>query len=244
MTTFKLFRTLGPTDLRNVSRDALLVWIPFIPLAMALMFRLGVPALTTILQARFGFDLGTYYVLIMSNFVVLAPTVVGMVVGFLLLDERDDRTLQALQVTAVPLTSYLFYRLAAPMGVGTLVTLIGYPIAGLTPLPLLDLILLSLLCSFNAPFMALLLVAFAENKVAGFAVLKMVNAVMMLPVLAYFVDSPLQNLAGIVPSYWGLKAFWLAAAGQGYALALGLGVISSVVALWLLLRRFDSSLHA
>lgn len=244
MNTLKLFRTLGPTDLRNVSRDALLVWIPLIPLVMALMFRLAVPALAVFLRMRFGFDLEPYYGLIMSNFVVLAPTVVGMVVGFLLLDERDDRTLQALQVTPVTLPSYLFYRLSAPMVLGTLVTLIGYPVAGLTPLPLLDLLLLSLLASFNAPFMALLLVAFAENKVAGFAVLKMVNAIMLLPVLAYFVDSPLQTLAGVIPSYWGLKAFWLAAAGQGYALALGLGVVTNLVALRLLQRRFYRSLHA
>ena len=244
MTTLKLFKTLGPIDLRNVSRDALLVWIPLIPLVMALLLRLAVPAVAAVLQTRFGFDLSPYYGLIMSNFVVLAPTVVGMVVGFLLLDERDDRTLQALQVTPVPLRSYLLYRLGAPMAVGTLVTLAGYPVAGLTPLPVADLAILALLSSFNAPLMALTLVAFAENKVAGFAVLKMVNAVMLLPVLVYFVDSPVQNVAGVIPSYWILKAFWLASEGRMYLLAVLLGIVTNIVALLLLQRRFYRSLHS
>ena len=36
---------LLPADLRRLARDELLVWMPAVPLAMALAARLGVPAL-------------------------------------------------------------------------------------------------------------------------------------------------------------------------------------------------------
>lgn len=41
--------------------------------------------------------------------------VFGVVTGFLLLDERDDRTLTALQVTPLPLRAYIFYRVTVPI---------------------------------------------------------------------------------------------------------------------------------
>jgi fluoroquinolone transport system permease protein len=46
----------------------------------------------------------------MSFLVVVMPALVGMVIGFLLLDQRDDQTLAALQVTPLTLNGYLIYR--------------------------------------------------------------------------------------------------------------------------------------
>ena len=45
------------------------------------------------LLAATGFDLAPYHALIMGGYLMTAPGIVGMVIGFLLLDERDARTL-------------------------------------------------------------------------------------------------------------------------------------------------------
>ena len=49
-----------------------------------------------------------------------------------------------------------------------------------------------LLAACAGPFTALFLVTFAENKVTGLALIKILNTVNMLPVLAYFVPEPWQ----------------------------------------------------
>src|SRR5690349_16329264 len=106
MHTLTTFRTLMTTDLKNVRRDSLLVWLPFIPIIQALSIRVAVPIVTAALYQRLSFDLTPYYPLIMSGFVMESPATIGMVIGLLLLDERDERTLTALLVTPMPLIRY------------------------------------------------------------------------------------------------------------------------------------------
>ncbi|MCB0153322.1 MAG: hypothetical protein KDF65_00900, partial [Anaerolineae bacterium] len=111
MQNLSTLRTLSLGDVRNIGRDSLLAWMIVIPLLTGLMVRLLLPRLSPWLLARYAFDLTPYYGLLMSYLVVLiTPILFGAVIGFLLLDERDDQTLLAMQVTPLPLSSYLFYR--------------------------------------------------------------------------------------------------------------------------------------
>jgi fluoroquinolone transport system permease protein len=239
MNALTIFKALGPIDLRNVRRDSLLAWMPFMPLAMALLLRIGTPALDAFLRSQWGFVLAPYYPLLASSFLVLAPSLAGMIVGFLLLDERDEQVLKTFLVMPVRMESILLYRIAMPLTVGMLMTLIGYPLIGLVPMPPVALLVVAALGALTAPIMALALVAFAENKVAGFAVLKLVNGISMLPVAAYFMPAPWQLLAGIVPAFWPLKVFWLAAAGEIYWLYVLVGLAVNSAVILLLLRRFQ-----
>ena len=66
----------------------------------------------------------------------------------------------------------------------------------------------------------------------------------MIPIAAFFVDPPLQYAAGLWPSYWPAKAFWLAEAGDPAALgvaAIGLAIHVALLA-WLL-RHFRRVVH-
>jgi fluoroquinolone transport system permease protein len=244
MNPLSLFRSAGAVDLRNVLRDDLLAWVAAVPFLMALLYRFGVPPLARLLTRSLGFDLVPYYGLLMSFFVLLAPTMVGMVTGFLLLDERDEGILYALLVTPVSAGSYVGYRIAVPLLLGFAVTVAGYPVAGLAPLPALDLVAVAFVGALTGPVVALFLAAFAENKVAGFALVKVLNTINMLPVFAFFVAAPWQVAAGIVPAYWPMKMTWLAAAGRPYAPYAGAGLTVYALVLFLLLRRFDRRVRA
>lgn len=238
-----LLRRLGPVDARNVARDPLLLWIALLPPAMALATRLGVPPLARLLRGALGFDLAPLLPLLLAGFALLAPTMVGMVVGFLLLDERDDRTLSALLVTPVAPAAYLGYRLLLPTLVGLASTLLCLPLAGLLPLSPATLLAVALLSAPSAALLALLLATFADNKVAGLALLKLLNVLLMLPLLAYFVAAPWQWLAGIFPSYWAAKALWLAVEGRSALPALAAGAVVNGAALVLLALRYRFELQ-
>jgi fluoroquinolone transport system permease protein len=78
--------------------------------------------------------------------------------------------------------------------------------------------------------------------VAGFAVVKVMNAVNLLPVVAYFVARPLQFVAGVFPTYWPMRALWSAAAGESYSAHLVIGAVISALALVLAVWGFDRRL--
>ena len=243
MHRMRVWRSMASVDLRNVRRDALLPWMAAVPLVIALLLRLGVPALSRWLRAEFGFALEPYFPLLMSFLVMTAPGMAGMVTGFLLLDERDEQVHAALRVTPVAFGTYLSYRIATPLFLGLVATLVAYPVADLAPVPFPDLLAVALLSAFAGPITALFLAAFAENKVSGLALVKVVNTVNMLPVLAYFLAEPWQFVAGVVPAFWPMKALWLAAAGRGlvWCTAGGFGV--NLAVLLLLLRRVHAKLQ-
>ena len=143
---------LAPVDWKNIRRDSLLMWIPTIPLLLALLLRWGAPPLTTVLLRTTGFDLAPWYPLVMASFVIMLPGMIGTVTGFLLLDERDDGVLDALLVTPISARAYVGYRVATPLVVGWVITVASYPICDLTPLPWADLVAASLLGGLGAPF--------------------------------------------------------------------------------------------
>lgn len=241
MNTLRAFSTLAPIDLKNIRRDSMLVWLPAIPLIPALLVRWGLPLLEPWLVATYGLTLEPYDALILSFFVALTPSFAGIVTGFLLLDERDDRTLTALMVTPMSLSQYVAYRVTAPMVLGVVMTLVAIPIAGVARVPLPALLGVALLAALTAPIMALFLASFAENKVAGMALMKLIGGLGVIPVAAYFVEVPWQLLAGVVPSYWPLKVLWLASEnGQNVWLFFAAGLLVNLAVLAALVKRFGS----
>ena len=114
MKATRVLRALGPIDATSVRRDSLLRWMLALPLLMALLFR-GLASLTRDWLSGYGVTLSDYDPLIASFIVLIAPLLCGAVVGFLLLDQKDDGTLTALRVTPLTPGAYLTYRIGAPM---------------------------------------------------------------------------------------------------------------------------------
>ncbi len=232
------WRALGPIDLKNIRRDPLLAWVIALPLVLALLLRYGLPWLLALAQNVTGRDFSPYAPFILAGYLMTTAPIAGMVVGFLFLDERDAGTLAALLVTPLPAGSLLAYRLSLPVLAGSLATMAGYSLIGWSPLPGLDLLAVSFLGALAAPQIALFLVGFAPNKVAGFALVKIVNALLLLPVAAFFLPAPLRTLFGLIPFFWPLEVFWRAQAGAPYGPAFIQGLTANGLALALLVRRF------
>lgn len=223
-------RALVAADSRLLWRDPLLGWVLLMPIGLALVLRILIPPATAALQAATAFDLARYYPLIMGGYLMTAPGIVGMVIGFLLLDERDARTLTALRVTPLSMRQYLTYRITLPLLIGTIATLAGYPLVGITQLSLATVLPMAAVAGLAAPLLALVLATAAPNKVAGFAMVKVLNSVNLVPIASFFVPAPWQYVAGILPTYWPMRALWSAAEGESYATHLAIGAISGVVA--------------
>lgn len=240
-----IFRSLGPIDIRNIRRDNMLSWMIFIPVLCALVLRWGVPPLTASLQREYGFDLTPYYPALLAYFlVVMTPIVFAVLIGFLLLDEKDDNTLTALQVTPLSLNSYIAYRVAIPLVLTVGMLFILFPLANLGSLSWAATLVVALAAAPQAPMFALFLAALAQNKVQGFALMKMAGMLLLAPTFAFFVTPGWDLLFGIIPTYWSMKVYWLVNAGQPNVwVYLLVGILYQSAVSWLFLRRFYTVLH-
>jgi fluoroquinolone transport system permease protein len=236
---------LGPIEMKSLQRDPLLRWLLFLPVLIAVVLRCGVPFARARLLEQLAFDLQPYYPLLMSFIVVTMPLLVGFVIGFLLLDQRDERTLVALQVTPLSLNGYLVYRLSAPMIASSLISLVVLPMTGLMELAYWQFFLITLAAAPIAPLIALLLAAIAQNKVQGFALSKGMGVILVPPLVAYFVAMPWQLAYAIAPTYWPVKLYWLLQAGEpGWLVFLVAGLLYQGLVVWGLVKWFNKSMQS
>jgi fluoroquinolone transport system permease protein len=236
-------RKIGTSDLKLIRRDSFLVWLAIVPIFLGLLFRWLVPWVTALAAPHFPeIVLTDYYALVVSAlFILLTPMMAGLVIGFLLLDERDDGVLMALLVTPRPLSHHLLYRMTLMMGLSVAQTIIAVPLTGLVELSPVELVAVALVASLLAPIIALYLVTFAENKVEGMAQLKMLSSFNAVVFVAYFVPEPWQFLCGLVPVYWPAKAFWQIFYGANpglFWLYLLIGLVMLLATVKLLLDAF------
>ncbi|ABU57084.1 hypothetical protein [Roseiflexus castenholzii] len=245
MNVMQTVRALGPIDVRGVRRDSLLSWMIFIPVFGALLLRWGLPLLTARLIERYALDLTPYYPALLGYFfVTMTPVIFGAVIGFLLLDEKDDQTLIALQVTPLSLTRYLAYRIAIPVLLVFAMLFVIFPLSGLSALSLPHIAVIGIVAAPLAPLFALYLAAFAQNKVQGFALMKLSGIMLMLPVVAFFVQSPWELAFGVIPTYWMVKVYWMLEGGQpGVWLYALVALLYQSIGIGVLARRFDTVMH-
>ena len=232
---------LSVGDFRNISRDPLLLLSFAAPLLIAVVLKLGLPFAAGIAGETVGVDhLTRHYPFIISLALTLVPMMLGMLIGFIILDDRDENLLAFYAVTPVSKVGYLLHRVTVPVVLSFVLSLLMIAITGLVPVNYLTLIPVLLMASLQAPLIALFLGAFAANKIEGLALAKALGILLLAPFPGYLLDSPWQLLAGVFPPYWVSKAFMAGLKPSplfGTYLAAGLVLQASYG--YLLLQRFN-----
>jgi fluoroquinolone transport system permease protein len=150
----------------------------------------------------------------------------------------------ALQVTPLPMRSYMAYRVALPVLFSFAAIALFLPLAGLGSLSTPDLLVTALVAAPLAPLFGLFTASFSHNKVQAFALMKGVGILLFSPIFAYFVSSRWELLFGIIPAYWPLKVYWLLESGAANVwLYAAIGLLYQAVLIVLSQRRFYKVLH-
>jgi len=234
----KFLSVILGAELKNVRRDSFLAWLVIYPLFLALVLRIVLPYLTEYANG-YNIDLVHYYPVILSYMtLLLVPIIFGIVVGFSLIDERDDGTLTALRVTPLPIASYMFFKTALVMLASIMLTFVTLPLSNIIAVDLSSVLPIAILASLEAPIFGLLINSFAKNKVEAFAVMKFLGVLFIAPLGAFFIAGAWSCSFMIFPAYWPLKAFWNLAAGKPYWWLIVTGIIYHLVILFPLYRRF------
>ncbi|MEZ4428958.1 MAG: hypothetical protein R3A51_14870 [Nannocystaceae bacterium] len=214
-------------------RDRFLLGMSAYLIGLSALMRWLLPWAAAELDARYGFQLTPYFALIVSHLVVvLAPFTVGVVGGFLLLESREDRTVRALLVTPVSLPSYLAVLTTVMIGAGALLTLAEAAIIGRALPPWGPLVAVAIAGAPAGAAWALYMAGVADDKVEAMVHLKIGATIALVPAGAYFLPGAWQWLGALHPSFWAMKGYWAAQAGEPW---LGWIVAAAIAgAAWLL----------
>lgn len=192
------FLRLLASDAMNVSRDPMLIAAVVLSIVPPIAFAFTREAMDGAAFAAFGVNEISRYVAL--SVLVLPAALIGWVTGFLLLEDRDDGVLLAVDVTPVGKSGFLLYRVTVTAMIAAAITAIAIPLvvpqtgAGAK-------LLLILAVAVEAVLAAVILPAVARNKVEGLALTKLTNIAVIVPLIA-IIPSPWRLVAGLIPTYW------------------------------------------
>lgn len=174
-------------------------------LLLALIVRLLVPYLET----QLSYSLAPWYQIIVLGLILLGTSISGGMVGFSIIDDRDDQILQAIEVSPVSFELFLDIRLGLCIVLGWVMGILIPLIAQLGDIPFHVRFLVPISAGLFSSLCAMLVNFFASNKVEGFAMMKAVGFIVAFPIASQFFSDFKQYFFAIEPNFWTAKAFSL-----------------------------------
>lgn len=202
---YRLWHRLILAELHRLRTD---VFLNLILVLMPLQAPL-VNTLWPLLVARWpGWPLAEAAPYVSALLSLLTPLMMGLVLGFHCLAEREAGLLAAIRLTPAGLGRTLGIRLAGYSLAGWLMTLVVHQWLGLVSLSWIEAWAVSTLALPLLPFATLLLLAFANNQVEGFALMKATGGLVSIPLLALaLAPPPWPWLAAPLPTWWTLLGY-------------------------------------
>ncbi len=190
-------------DLRNIVRDPMQTMTAVAPLIIIVVIRIFLSVAREQVIQFFDYDIISDYPMIISFFSLLIPMMVGLVIGFIILDERDESMINYYAVTPLTKKGYLVFRMTVPIVFTFLVSVVFYlSLYDIYAVDLLKLLIVSSLLALQAPVFSFLMASFASNKVEGLAIGKLLGMMIVPPIANYFLVSNWSLLFFIVPQTW------------------------------------------
>ncbi len=190
---FAIFKS----DVKNTQRDPTLLMMLLSPVLIILLLRFGIPALVPFIPA-----LTDYYLSITVFMGLLGAILPGIVVAFLLLDEKEAGLFTAIRVTPVSISGMLVSRMISLLTLSFVSSIAILSMAGLYTFSWINLLQTGLLSAANVPVFMLLIALFAKNKIEGMAMLKVTMMLVMVPIVILFFNGKWIYLFSIFPSFW------------------------------------------
>ncbi|MFW6029850.1 MAG: hypothetical protein ACOCRO_06305 [Halanaerobiales bacterium] len=226
-------------DIKNAIRDKMLLFILFSPLIIAIAFKFLIPFLEKILMNQLSLSLTPYYFIIMIFILVLIPSILGMLIALLIIEDRDQGIINYLSITPVQRFEYLINKLLVSMILSFFSLLFVIYFLNLVDIKLLRSLPIFIMASLETAVIALFITAFASNKMEAFAFSKASGIFFITPIAAYFIESRWAYLLAIFPTFWIYKSFEGVYGGFSmYIVRFILGFVVHLIFILFLYRKF------
>lgn len=201
MSFVRKFGTIYRTDLRLLRRDPMLLYSVVMTLVLLLIVR------------YFKDRIGVYYPPLLALLgLIFIPMIFGMIPGFMMADEKEDKTIQALKVIPISSEAFLAYRLTWASIVTALLTAAAPYILDIE-IPQKGILALIALFLLEVWIYGLLITVFSESRMQALTVSKVLGWLLMLPPVIKLVvvwrnlSTDWSRFTAFLPTYWLYKVF-------------------------------------
>ncbi len=198
----KQYLTVIKNDLKLMFRDETMFLIFFIPIILVFVCRFGVPYLTEWVK-----ELPGYYWLIVAGFTSITASTPSFLVGFIILDEKDQNVDIIKKILPLPPNFVLKCRIIFMVVASFIFSLFILSFNGLITFSIFYTISISMLFSLIPPVLTFAIIGIAKNKIEAATLYKGLSMVLFLPIAAFFIHNEWRFAFGIIPFYWTFNAF-------------------------------------
>ena len=134
---------------------------------------------------------------------LMTGIIFGAISGFSMLDDQDDGVLFSLKITPISMNTYIILKLFIAFIFSFIGTFALFLIMDLISFEFLLVNMMTiLLASLQAPFIALVMSSFAQNKVEGFVIMKLTGLTLIGPIVSLFIFDYKEFFLSIFPGFW------------------------------------------
>jgi len=171
--------TLFRNDIKQILRDSVMTLLLVAPLLLIIVFKIFEVFLIPFLMQKTGFDVMPYASYVFSFILLMNSGMLGIVTGFMMLDERDGNIAQLLEITPLGRSGYLVNRLSFASILSIVYCLVSFAVFSLVALPFYSVMLLCLLSAIYTAIIGLLIYSGADDKVKGLTFAKGLNSLVL-----------------------------------------------------------------
>ncbi|MBS4538635.1 ABC transporter permease [Clostridium sp. D2Q-11] len=197
-----MFKNFIVSEFKKWIRDSIMKFLLFYPIILGLIGRYALP----IIAENSGFSIERYADLILVILTLFTPHIYGALIGFSILDDRDDNILSSIKVTPLGINQFLSFRIAMAFVLCFLGTVFVMWFSDVGDISMINIISLAFLASLAAPMTGLLINSISSNKIEGFAVVKGSGTILAFPIIALFFIDKKEFFFSFAPGFWPAKA--------------------------------------
>ncbi|MDD3094479.1 MAG: hypothetical protein PHC31_13725 [Clostridia bacterium] len=204
------------------------------PMLLIIAFKLMVLYLVPFIQTLIEFDILPYLDYVLVFVVMMCGAMLGIVTGFMMIDDRDGKIAELMSVTPLGRSGYLINRLLFAAVLSVFYSILGYYVLNVVELPMITILFVSLLSSIYSIIIGLLIFTFADDKVKGLTFAKAINS------LSLFAFTDLLALKWLTILSWFFPPYWITLVVQSphTFLYYGLALLVNFGWLFLLIRHY------
>ena len=200
MSPVRKFAAIYRTDLKLLRRDPMLI------------YSVGVTLVLLFVVRYFKDRIGVYYPLLALLMMIFVPMIFGMIPGFMMADEKEDKTIQALKVIRISSEAFLAYRLTWASIITAVMTAVAPEILDID-IPGKGLLALMVLFVIEVWIYGLIIATSAESRMQALTVSKVIGWMLILPPTIKLVvewrnlSTDWSKFTAFLPTYWVYRVF-------------------------------------
>lgn len=189
--------------IRNIFSDGMLSAIICIPLILAAIYRFVFPLIVQHYPMLKDFSL--YYPILDLFLAIMCPYMICFASVLVVLDETDMKINRYITITPLGKKGYLISRLLIPVLFAAIVSFVLLSFCSVSDMSLWTTFIISILATILSVVAAMIILAYAGNKVEGMALAKVSALVMVGLIIPFVITDSTQYVFSFLPSFWIAK---------------------------------------